>query len=639
MKRRLMKIYDQMTMPEDCSRRIQQSLQQAMEKKEAGRNVRQIPPSYRRSGGWISAVGGVCLLLCLLGSGVLLWKRETSLHPPVEESAVFSAVPGDYSLVTDIPGEAVEAFAAEIRRNVLDGDWEAFSEKVNYPIAILDQKIGNDGGLVGLTIRNKVKDAFVVQLRKESCSQMFCNWQGICMAEGRIWINEVDGELKITAINDMFGDLVDIADYEFRELESGCLAVTSYTGHAEVLTLVTEYDRKDVVQIGTGHPVMQNGDTVQTITVPESVTHVADRAFADCDGLTSVFFRGDAPTAGVDVFSGSENVTVYYPEDSSGWTNLWCGRPALPYSRLYVSLGTVQISTKNQEEANRLYDSILRGTQKIEFPEWNTQYTIAQYCDRRSSETGKQITCTQFTLVDMDRDGVKELILRIRPEGEPLDDYLILRYQKDGDISMVYCYAELRQMISGLKKDGAFFWEKDNARWVSSLKALSEDGGGGLSVMEAAQKSPVSWHSLSIVDPAWVLDSYLVIAEEARGEMQGAQFFYFEQLITGKMDGNWEKLQEHLQRNGFRCEEENGSVFVYDPASPGCVMFGTLDEALRLESLGYYICKGTGERMAEVRNLRSGAPEYRVEMNRIWEQETLGKPVSTPEEILQYFRD
>lgn len=298
----------------------------------------------------------------------------------------------------------------------------------------------------------------------------------------------------------------------------------------------------------------------------------------------------------------------------------------------------VQISTKDQEEANIWYDGVLRDNRQIEFPEWNTQYTISQYCQRRSAETGKEVTCPQFTLVDMDDDGVKELILRIRPEGEPLDDYLIVRYQKSGVYDGIYCYAELRQMISGLKKDGAFFWERENARWVASLEALGNGVEKGLSVPEAAQRCPVRWHSTSVVDPFFVLDSYVIIGEEVRGEVLGGQFFYFEQMLAGKLDGDWKKLQEHLQLNGFRCEAENGSMAIYDPASPGCVLFGTMNENNCLDSIGYYICDETGEKMAEVRNICSGVPEYRVDVNLVWEQETLGRPVSSPEEVLQYFR-
>lgn len=429
------------------------------------------------------------------------------------------------------------------------------------------------------------------------------------------------------------------ADFEFQELETGGVAIVSYQGDAQTITFSSGYDQKSVVQIGTGSPVIRNGEAVQAVTVPDSVTHIGDYAFANCDGLMNIYFRGNAPEAGVDVFAGSENVRVYYLEGTSGWTNPWQGRPAEQYGIRDMQLGTAQISTRTQEEANRLYEDILRGTGKIDFPEWNAQYTVAQYCDRRAAETGKQFACLQFTLVDMDDDGVKELILRIRPEGEPLDDYLVVRYQNNGEMPLVYCYAELRQMISGLRKDGAFFWEKDGGRWVASLKDLNSDEKAELTVLEAAQRSPVRWHSVTIVDPAFVLDSYQIIGEEVRGETLGGQFFYFEQLITGKMDADGDSLLEHLRQNGFRCKEENGSMVVYDPASPGCVMFGILDEMSRLESIGYYVCGENGERMAEVRNYHTDAPEYRVEMNLVWDQETLGRPVSGPEEILQYFRE
>ena len=42
-------------------------------------------------------------------------------------------------------------------------------------------------------------------------------------------------------------------------------------------------------------------------------------AFANCTGLTGVFFVGDAPTLGSDVFSGDDSATVYYLPGTTGW--------------------------------------------------------------------------------------------------------------------------------------------------------------------------------------------------------------------------------------------------------------------------------------------------------------------------------
>jgi hypothetical protein len=45
--------------------------------------------------------------------------------------------------------------------------------------------------------------------------------------------------------------------------------------------------------------------------------------------LTGLYFQGNAPTANPKLFTGSTNVIVYYLPGTTGWTNLWVGRPAV----------------------------------------------------------------------------------------------------------------------------------------------------------------------------------------------------------------------------------------------------------------------------------------------------------------------
>lgn len=633
MERQLMNAYDQIVMPDDCSRKIEQALRQREQHRPSGLYSRSISPTAPVRRRWVVAM--LMLVVCL-GSLCAFWISSRMYGVPIPSQ---STTPADsYSTVTDIPSEEVEAFAREIRDNLLEEDWEAFAEKAAYPITIRQKVIAGEGGLVGLFIRNTVSEEFLEDIRWESCEAMPCDADGISMGGGRIRIKEVNGELKITAIRGLFTDLVEIQDFIFEELENGFLAVTAYRGQAEEITFYTAYNRRYVIQIGNGSSVIRNGNAVKTVHVPDSVTTLDDRAFANCSALESVFFDGDAPVTGKDIFEGSPNVTVYYPEGAKGWTNPWQGRPAVAYGKADISTGIRELDIGQQESANLVYDNILRGTEKIDFPEWNTEYTISQYCDRRTSETGKQVSCPCFTLVDMDDDGVKELILRICTEGEKKDDYLILRYLESDAFRMVYCYAELRQMISGLKKDGAFYWDQENPRWVNSLEEVSQGPDNGLSLQEVAEKIPARWHNLSVTDPGWTLDSYRVISEDVRGEEYGGQLFYFEQLITGKSANDWEELRRHLTVNGFLCEENMGSISVYDPASPGCVLSGTVDENGKLDSVAYYVCHEKGERMAEVRQLPSDQPEYRVQMQLLLENGELGRQVTTAEEVLQYIK-
>jgi len=58
-------------------------------------------------------------------------------------------------------------------------------------------------------------------------------------------------------------------------------------------------------------------------------------AFSYCGDLTNISFRGNAPSLGSDVFSNSDNATVYYLPGTTGWENTFAGRPTelweLPY--------------------------------------------------------------------------------------------------------------------------------------------------------------------------------------------------------------------------------------------------------------------------------------------------------------------
>lgn len=46
-----------------------------------------------------------------------------------------------------------------------------------------------------------LKGHFYDMIEKETCTDMFCNWQGIKLGNGEAWIGEIGGELKGTAIH------------------------------------------------------------------------------------------------------------------------------------------------------------------------------------------------------------------------------------------------------------------------------------------------------------------------------------------------------------------------------------------------------------------------------------------------------
>ena len=70
-----------------------------------------------------------------------------------------------------------------------------------------------------------------------------------------------------------------------------------------------------------GSSTFQGAISLETVTIPASVTEISDTAFSACHSLKSVKFMGDAPTVlGYYVFGPSnKEITIYYDPETSGW--------------------------------------------------------------------------------------------------------------------------------------------------------------------------------------------------------------------------------------------------------------------------------------------------------------------------------
>ncbi len=66
---------------------------------------------------------------------------------------------------------------------------------------------------------------------------------------------------------------------------------------------------------------------ISTIYLGSQVNTLGGYAFGDCTALTGVFFWGQAPVAGIELFAGGVKATVYYREGTSGWSDTFGGMP------------------------------------------------------------------------------------------------------------------------------------------------------------------------------------------------------------------------------------------------------------------------------------------------------------------------
>jgi len=95
-----------------------------------------------------------------------------------------------------------------------------------------------------------------------------------------------------------------------------------------------------------GRPVTTIGDrafcycsVLTSVTIPDSVSAINTGAFARCEGLLRMYFAGDAPAPGAQVFDHADSVTVYYLPGTTGWGATFVGRPAVLWNPEFSAVG------------------------------------------------------------------------------------------------------------------------------------------------------------------------------------------------------------------------------------------------------------------------------------------------------------
>lgn len=160
----------------------------------------------------------------------------------------------------------------------------------------------------------------------------------------KIWI-KIAGLLLLTVPVAVFAE-----DYTYTT-NNGTITITAYTGPGGAIAVPSTINSNAVTSIGDGAfsnrasltcvtiPSSITNIGVQTffnctnltsVTIPASITSISNQAFKNCSRLAGVYFNGDAPSSGLDVFYGTTNVTVYYLLGTTGWPvvpAVWGGRP------------------------------------------------------------------------------------------------------------------------------------------------------------------------------------------------------------------------------------------------------------------------------------------------------------------------
>jgi hypothetical protein len=143
------------------------------------------------------------------------------------------------------------------------------------------------------------------------------------------------------------------------------ITISGYTGPSGAVTIPAAINGLLVTAIGSGafegtsltSVVIPGGvacisnlaffecSNLTSVTIPGSVTAIGVAAFNLCSGLASVEIGGNAPMAAANTFVEDTNAVIYYFPGTTGWSNTYCGVPAVLVSCTFVNNGgTVAIT-------------------------------------------------------------------------------------------------------------------------------------------------------------------------------------------------------------------------------------------------------------------------------------------------------
>jgi hypothetical protein len=86
------------------------------------------------------------------------------------------------------------------------------------------------------------------------------------------------------------------------------------------------------------------GSSLTNIVMSANLAGIGNQAFNLCYGLRSVYFLGNAPAPGSDIFDGDTSTTAYYLPFTEGWTNTYAGIPAVEWTPAVPALGITMYS-------------------------------------------------------------------------------------------------------------------------------------------------------------------------------------------------------------------------------------------------------------------------------------------------------
>ena len=158
--------------------------------------------------------------------------------------------------------------------------------------------------------------------------------------------------------------------------DNATVTLTGYTGSGGTVTIPGTLNGLPVTRIGTNaftSNVFFSALQITNVLIPNTVTNLGDRAFQMCSNLMGVYFQGNAPSLGANVFSGDKLATAYYLPATTNWpavpgtfgglpTALWLTVSGGTDGGGYSNLQQVTITANNPTPTNGLMAPLVQWT-------------------------------------------------------------------------------------------------------------------------------------------------------------------------------------------------------------------------------------------------------------------------------------
>lgn len=161
--------------------------------------------------GAIVIVCVICLVVCkffVLGKKSDTDKTDssTSNGSNIVENVNKGKLIGTHEYSFEATDQEVNAYAKKIQKMILLKKWNNVANEVKYPVLVSSKLIKTKKEFCNYKFDKVLTKSFYQALKKEKCDSLFNNYQGAMLADGQVWINEVENgsgkkALKIIAIN------------------------------------------------------------------------------------------------------------------------------------------------------------------------------------------------------------------------------------------------------------------------------------------------------------------------------------------------------------------------------------------------------------------------------------------------------